>query len=284
MARKEMSNSMANRNCEWVRLRLPLYEHAADESVSPRGSHDGGELGARARHRIERHVACCATCHEYRRSLGEALDVLAAAAAQTPVDIHPPSLWPSLESRIASRVNVMGDSPLVSSLSARPWNNLDDLRPLNHAWAHDSFSELSLAGSQPRKRSRSRIPALILTSGVAAALVAVMTFSVLDRQWKGARTTILTNRAPLPEPAVLLSPVDTETESSAPIVDRSSAETAANQLAEAELPRPVEVSPPGASEPAAAAASKGTPRGRFGFDLDHGTPMPPDSRDAKPVY
>ena len=45
MARKEMSNSMSNRDCQWVRLRLPLYEHAVDESVAPRGSHDGGELG-----------------------------------------------------------------------------------------------------------------------------------------------------------------------------------------------------------------------------------------------
>ena len=120
---------------------------------------------------------------------------------------------------------------------------------------------------------------LILKFSVAAAiLVGSSGILIVSRQLNNAQSTILANSVPLADPLTLPAVVD---DPLLEISERDNDDVPANQLAEAEPPRPVEISHPALD---AVAAPKSSPPTRFGFDLEHGTPMPPDSREAKPVY
>jgi anti-sigma factor RsiW len=72
--------------CRWVRARLPLLA--------------GDELAGSERRRVERHLLGCSDCRQRRVVLTNALDVLHAAAAQSPVEPEAPSLWPALARQI----------------------------------------------------------------------------------------------------------------------------------------------------------------------------------------
>jgi anti-sigma factor RsiW len=77
---------MGDLHCKWVRDRLPLLA--------------GGELLGLDRRRVERHLIGCARCRQDREALGQALDVLHAAATRSPADPDAPSLWPALARQI----------------------------------------------------------------------------------------------------------------------------------------------------------------------------------------
>jgi hypothetical protein len=72
--------------CRWVRARLPLLA--------------GDELAGSERRRIERHLIGCSGCRQRRAVLTNALDILHAAAVQSPVGPEAPSLWPALARQI----------------------------------------------------------------------------------------------------------------------------------------------------------------------------------------
>ena len=77
---------MGNPPCKWVRDRLPLLA--------------GDELVGAERRRVERHLIGCPRCRAHRVALGHALEVLHAAAAESPTGAGVPSLWPALARQI----------------------------------------------------------------------------------------------------------------------------------------------------------------------------------------
>ena len=152
------------------------------------------------------------------------------------------------------------------------------MNTLRQVWNQDTILE-AMTERNPPKARRSRLWGLVFKLGSAAAVVAsCIELTIVNQQWQSAEATIQANRAALAEPAIV-TPADV-----APpleIVERDKGESAASQVAETEPPRSAESSSSGLD---AATAPKSPPHTRFGFDLEHGTPMPPDSREAKPVY
>ena len=275
---------MGNRECEWVTARLPLWVDHGDRNGPAEIDGDHGDLTARERRQIERHLVDCVLCRNHQIGLERALGALAVAASHLPVQPEGPSLWPLLERRIANRdAGTGGRWPQVMGVHAgqsiQHLGNLDSARPLSQAWTRDTLREL-LAGRNQQKPESKRLAKLVLRISVAAAVLVTLTgVAGARRQWKNAQSTILANSAPLPDPVPELlkiaEPLPLET------VDRDENDGSATQLAEAEPSRPLETPTLGSD---AVAVPKPSPHTRFGFDLEHGTPMPRDTREAKPVY
>ena len=101
MAKQGMGKSMDNHKCGWVRPRIPLCMNNGDGSDRPGARGEGRELSARDLRQIERHLAGCVPCRDYRASMAEAFAALATAATQLPLAAEGSSLWPVLERRIA---------------------------------------------------------------------------------------------------------------------------------------------------------------------------------------
>ncbi len=106
-------------------------------------------------------------------------------------------------------------------------------------------------------------------SVAAAVLVTLAGMAVARRQWTNAQSTILANSVPLADPAPVPVVIDDQLPSET--ADSDVSDVAATQLAEAEPSRPTETPASGID---AVAAPKPSPHTRFGFDLEHGTPMP----------
>ena len=87
MANQGMGKSMGNRDCGWVRARLPLWVDNGDGNGQTDGTDqieansEGGDLSTKDRREIERHLADCTSCRHYRTALQQALGALAVAAA-----------------------------------------------------------------------------------------------------------------------------------------------------------------------------------------------------------
>jgi hypothetical protein len=284
MAEANMGKSIGNRECEWVRARLPLWvaDAVGDEQSEPGA--EGRDLSVKDSDAIMQHVAECATCRQHRLDLEQALGALAVAAAHLPLLQHAPSLWPELERRIVNPHASNGDGgsgPQAMNRvvrSRRPWSELDGDRPIRRAWTRDTLGELFGSRHLQGFRSQRTMDLILALSTAATILIGLIQFQILRRQWADAEATITANRAPLGKLVVSLT---TSEEPPLEMVDRDKNQVPASQLAEAEPTRPAE-------SPAAAVETvpipKSSPATRFGFDLDHGTPMPPDSREAKPVY
>ena len=290
-------STMDNSSCEWIRGRLPLSMGNGDDVHDPGG--DGGDLGLEDRRTIDRHLAECAGCREHRSELAGALGALAAAAGVMPVVPDAPSLWPALERRIAAR-RPGGDSADArkreSAAGSGPiWAILDDERPLQSAWWHDTLREVAETagwGTRPERsvragRGRSGRSPLGLCGtwrvvGVSLAASILTLLVVVPVAWRvraGAEARMLANAVPVPPLVGPPAPTRTEVvdlDTPAPKVEQ---DLDARQLAQAEP-----IKPPADPTPAAASGSKPGAVSRFGYDLEHGTPMPPDGRDAKPVY
>ena len=274
---------MGNHDCEWISARLPLWVDDGDCNSSIGIPGERGDLTVEERQEIERHLACCARCCSHRVSLNQALGALAIAANHLPVVSSAPSLWPVLEQRIANHEKPNSERWALMRRGSnprfvKPWAKLNSVRPLRHAWARDTLREL-LAGRGQQKPESKQFFGLLLKTSIAAAavLLTLSAFAVAHRQWTSAQTTILANAVPLTDPI----PVPTITEEPPmEIDDRDRNDVPPNQLADAEPPHPIETAPAAVE----ASAPKPSPRTRFGFDLEHGIPMPPDTREAKPVY
>jgi hypothetical protein len=270
---------MGNRDCEWVGARLPLWVDQGDHNTQAEARGDRGDLTARERRQIERHLVDCATCRHHRVALEQALGALAVAATQLPVLLESSSLWPLLERQIADRdARAARRWPRVGSRSIRPWGSLNSVRPLQQAWTDDTLREVLSGRNRPKPESKRFLSSVLKISVAVALLVALIGISVARQQWKTAQSIILANSVPLADPVSVPMVVD---EPPLEIADRDENDVPVNQLAEAEPSRPTETPTSGID---AVAAPKPSPQTRFGFDLEHGTPMPPDTREAKPVY
>jgi hypothetical protein len=292
-------STMDNSSCEWIRGRLPLSMGVGDELQDP--GDDGGDLGLEDRRTIDRHLAECPGCREHRSELAGALGALAAAAGALPVMPDAPSLWPALERRIAAR-RACGDSTDARkrepAVGAGPiWTILDDERALQSAWRHDTLREVAEAagwGTRPDRsagvgRDRSGWSSLVAVGswrvvGVSLAASILTLLVVLPVAWRlqgGAEARMLANAAPVAPMVGPPAPGEFEVadlDAPAPASERD--------LDDRQLARAEPIRPPADSTPSADAAAGGKlgAASRFGYDLEHGTPMPPDGRDAKPVY
>ncbi len=225
----------------------------------------------------------------------EALDLAAVAPPPVP---EVPSLWPALEQRIAAR-----RSPDRSRTSraresvaerARGWAALDDDRPLRLAWTQDTLREVIEAagwsarpdrsgrggrGPSPRAGAgRGRIAGASLAASILAILV------VLPVTWRvraAADAKIHENAAPVAMSVGPAGPTEAKLPDPIEPASASSRDIPAGHLAQAEPIKPPADPPP--SNDAASGSKSGT-TARYGYDLEHGTPMPLDGRDAKPVY
>jgi hypothetical protein len=287
MANQGMGKMMSNPGCDWVRVCLPLW--VGDRADRTERNGEEGDLSAADRQVIERHLEDCAPCRRYRTTLDQALGALAIAAAHMPVEPQAPSLWPALERRIANHDARMSSRWLRAAGRftdpwSRAWGVLNGERALRQAWTRDSLRE-ALRGRQRQGSESKRMPGLVLGISVAASLlVAIIEVPALRRQWVDAEARIVANAAPLADPDVSpLPPEEEPLETSDP--DEVS-DVAANQLVQTE-PALTSETPvaglDGASAPKPAPSPTAPPR-RFGYDLEHGTPMPPDAREPKPVY
>src|SRR5262249_8039928 len=118
--------------------------------------------------------------------------------------------------------------------------------------------------------------------GSAACLALAIGLLAVGRQVTDAEATIRANAIPLAIQAV--APVRPEPELRAAPGPSPSAgtETPVGALAQAEPIRLPATPPP--PVPDGNGASKTVAPPRVGYDLEHGIPMPPDARDARPVY
>ena len=240
-----MGKSMGNRECEWISARLPLWVDNGDCNSSTDVHGERGDLTVDERQQIEQHLAGCARCCQHRLALKQALAALAIAANHLPVASSAPSLWPSLERRIANH-----EKPKSRALAlmrggseprfVQPWAKLDSVRPLRHAWARDTLRELLASRGQQQPESQ-QVFGLFLKASIAAVfLLTLSAFAFAHRQWTSAQSTILANAVSLADPI----PVPTITEE-APleIADHDRNDVPINQLADPEPPRPVETAP-----------------------------------------
>jgi hypothetical protein len=296
MANRGMDKTMScNPVCDWVRVRLPLWVGDRAEQAERNG--DEGDLNASDRLAVERHLGECTSCQRYRTTLDQALGALATAATQIPVDPQAPSLWPALEHRIANH-DVRRSSRWLRAADRltdpcfRAWGVLHGERVLRRAWTRDSLDE-AIRGRNRRAFASKRMPGFIFgISAAASLLVAIVGIPSLYRQWVQAQSTIVANAAPSAEPEISPLPSENQTRENAKpdeagdVVASANANTNPNALAQqTESARNVET-PVAGLDGAAAAPKPGptTPPRRLGYDLEHGTPMPPDAREPKPVY
>jgi Putative zinc-finger len=303
MADQLMSTTMGNPECEWVHVRLPLWVSVSDGPTERNG--EGGDLSPDDRRSIERHLGSCPACSEHRAGLERALEALGLAAGSLPAAPEAPSLWPALERRIAAhqarnRPRWLRVVHGVSERGLRAWAVFDNERPLRLAWMRDSVGEaLNVKGagrSEPRARGREaqrrwvQRRVWVTGTGVAAGLLALaIGLPAAHRQIGSAQSIIQANAQGLPDAVVPPMPIETEATAMANPANESGVPP--SDLAQAD---PISVSPIPAAEPApppkpATAPTTATTNPspapfRWNYDLEHGTPMPPYARDAKPVY
>lgn len=294
-----VSTTMDNPGCEWVRGRLPLWTGFGDGADD--SSEDGGDLGIEDRRSIGRHLKGCPECRAHQSRLACSMEALAVAAGSLPIAPDVPSLWRSLEQRIAAHHSHDGSENRpgreATVVGEPDLSLLDAERPLQSAWMQDTLREvLDVAGlgalgdrfGDPGRGHSARSPRLasgrfrIVGASLAASILALLV--VLPASWRqraGAEARIRENAAPVdavvglpaapPPEATLLAESDPDDEPG----------IAEGQLAQAEPDHSRAEPTPAADSPA---VTKPVAPTRFGYDLEHGTPMPPEGRDVKPVY
>jgi hypothetical protein len=273
-----MGKSMVNRECEWVSDRLPLWVDNGDRDVSTEAHSERGDLTTMERQQIERHLVDCAKCSRHRLALERTFGVLEIAANGLPIGPDTPSLWPALRQRIAeSEVPDRKRHPSTSPRSEYPWVSLDGDRPIRQCWTHDTLGEILASGNHWIAEPKRLSSIVFRASAAAAILLTLIGIGVARRDWTGAQAIITANRTAL---ADLLPSTPAVEEPMPEVADRNKDDVPLNQLADAEPARPSEAASHGVEAP----VPKPSIHTRFGFDLEHGVPMPPDTRDAKTVY
>ncbi|WP_165249395.1 zf-HC2 domain-containing protein [Paludisphaera soli] len=278
--------------CDWVRHRLPLLTEAeADDAPAP-----GAESGPARDERlaVEAHLEACADCRGRRDGLTRALGVLAAAAAESPVEPHAPSLWPALQARIEAqdaararrpgrrRSGVSARGPLERAASRL--NGVRDELPLQLAWLGDAAREESPARLRAWFDADRVAVAAALAAAAILALAVGLPLAARHRNQAEARIAAATAPVSIPVlelPLVVAPAFAGPLDSPVLIEDAEPVDLAA--VDERSLARNTDP-PIQPDAPASGPASTSTPSPAVRFDLERGTPMPPDSRIGKPAY
>ncbi len=298
-----MGTTMGNPECEWVRVHLPLWVGVRDDLIEP--NDEAGDLSPEDRRSIEGHLGSCPCCAHHRAGLERALETLSLVASSLPSASEGPSLWPALDRRMMAhqarnRPRWLRPVHGISERGLRAWVDFQGERALRIAWMSDSLGE-ALKGTglgEPRARGREvrrhwmRRSAGIIGTGVAAAVL-VLTIGLPEahRQQGSAQSIISANTQPLA--GAVKPPIPVEAETPALTNSADDADPSPSELTQTD-PIPVPETPTTESAPASktvtatvtAAPAPAPPPSpsRWNYDLEHGTPMPPHARDAKPVY
>jgi hypothetical protein len=262
------------------------------------------------RDQIEQHLAACADCRQHRSALQDAVSILAAAGAEMPAEPVASSLWSELNKRISEH----DEQPLPTRL--RLWravfpdsirnaivrlygygSRLYDELPLQIAWTRDSIHELldpailwrqvKLSGPSGFLESRRGAS---LRFGFYTALVgtaALLLVMIAHRPEIQPRSRTISKATPV---AVLRTEPGTGHEISEDVVISAPGRTATRVRDALALAGPV--TPPPAStagrsiaaQTATTATISEASAPQYDFDLEHGTPMPPETRPGKPAY
>ena len=258
MMNQAMGTTMDNPACEWVRGTPALVDGRSARTRTIRND-DGGDLGVEDRRSIGRHLKGCPGCRRTGPRSSRSMEALAVASGSLPIAPDAPSLWASLEQRIAAHPSHDGSEkpPAWEPAAGRELAlaSLDGERPLQSAWMQDTLRELldaagpgaladrsGGAGRGPFMRSpraatrRWRIAGASLAASVLALLV------VLPASWRqraGAEARIRENAAPVA--AMVELPAEPQPE--APLLVESDSEDdrdiAAGQLAQSEPIHPL---------------------------------------------
>ncbi|GAC1474558.1 MAG: hypothetical protein NVSMB9_25150 [Isosphaeraceae bacterium] len=209
----------------------------------------GGELTGSDRRMVDRHLIACPACRTRKASLVGVLDVLHAAAGHSPVGrgVDGPSsqsLWPAL----ARQIREARHEPRVSGLSSS-------------LWASGSWLELFRGIPFVRFRPALAVALALFVGGLASAGLNLWTRSRPITSWTALNVAPPAVHETVPEAP---KPLIASTVPPAPAPRAS-----ASSLAQTDL------HPPSAERSAGA---------RIDYDLDHGTPMGPGTRDTKPSY
>lgn len=296
---------MGRPSCELVRLWLPLMVGEEDETISA----EGFDQGILDRDQIERHLAACPDCRQYRASLQGAVSILAAVAAETPMEPVRGSLWPEVKQRISQQQA----RPLSRRLQL--WraicpdpirNTVDQLRglyshlrgelPLQLAWTVDSFHELmehTILWRQVKAKSASGLVESKLRASFRFGLyvavvgtVALLLLMIGQRPEAQPKTEIVFDATAIPtsQTGPVASPEFSEdVVISAPVCTATRVRDAL-AMAGPVAPPPASAGRSIAAKTATTATTSETSAPQYDFDLEHGTPMPPETRPGKPTY
>ncbi len=296
---------MGRSSCEWVRAWLPLLVDDGDGLAC-----EGNDLNAEDRRLIEQHLAECSSCGQHQAALEKAISVLSIAAADMGAGPRTPSLWPRLEERI-QRHQEQSRSKWLWTLRAicpegiritadRFFCGCGHVRsnlPLQLAWTRDSLGDFLANRAWPVFSSRrSRLggtfrfvtPRVGFGFGLAVAgMVMFLVVAVMQRRQTQTEARIAADTAPLPS---MQSPLPELPEASEDVVTATSSSTvsrASKSLSLATSAVPAAAASMGqiaAAKTASTVTTTATSASRYDFDLEHGTPMPPETRTDKPTY
>lgn len=301
---------MSRSSCEWVHRRLPLLV-GDGEGVS----NEGCDLAIADREQVQHHLADCASCRKLRAELEETIRILGLASEQLATSPASTSVWALLEDRIQRHQETQSRSQwhqvaraicprLVRNTLDRidhSWGHLLGELPLRSAWARDSLIDWIIEFSlyvRVRRAIALRtffqpgIPRLGFGLGVIMVLLTVfLTVACADRQRFLAELQISANTSPISEVepfqarsrreighVVTLTAPDVDSR-----VSNSLAQSDPIPVAEVPVPGPgASVKSVGTATAAATAAPTSSPR--LDFDLEHGTPMPSQTRTGNLTY
>ncbi|MGC8641333.1 MAG: hypothetical protein ACP5XB_15825 [Isosphaeraceae bacterium] len=206
-------------------------------------------------------------------------------------------LWRRLVARICPKSLDRAANHLASGL-----DSLQTEIPLRLAWTQDSVRELiDKIAFILRSRHASEIAPPIwmyrkqFLGGISLAVVAVLILTVLavsHRQVLPAGSQVAVNPAPV---QVTRTPIEDVPEQTMDVIVTTEPVThsrASNSLVQAEMPAPIEPLASKPNPPAVKALARATAEAtavptsspQYDFYLEHGTPMPPESRGSKPAY
>jgi hypothetical protein len=306
MIDNDESKPMRHLSCDWVRDRLALLAADSDGLACP-----DSEVSAEDRLLVEQHLPGCSGCRARERALRNAISALTAAAVDTADGFGAPSLWPDLKERIKRQQRLPLPHGLgmlrsvypeaIRTPAGRLLRSLTQMVtnwPLQRAWFRDSLGEqawmhafsrsLSPAGDKAFSGYAARAG---LGFGLALAGIVLIGALALAQGWHSrAEESIAAAAAPLPVPPLpgrqeLTASEDVVIHPPFRVPPRDSERLA---LAQSEPPA-VAASMGQSAEPRRASAGPSTsPAGisasHYDFDLEHGIPMPPDTRASKPAY
>jgi Putative zinc-finger len=299
---------MGRSSCDWVRTWLPLLVDDSDGLAC-----EGSDLNAEDRRLIEQHLTACSSCRQHQAALEEAISVLRFAAADMAAGLRTPSLWPKLEERI-QRHQEQSRSRWLWTLRAicpegiritadRFFCGCGQLRsnlPLQLAWTRDSLGDFLANRVWPvfsSRRSRLGGTFRILTPRVGfgfslavAGMVMLLLVVVMQRRQTQAEARIAADTAPLPSMQLPLPEMPEATEDVVTATSSSTVSRASKSLSLATSAVPAAAASMGQIATAKTASTittataTATSAPRYDFDLEHGTPMPPETRSDKPTY
>jgi hypothetical protein len=300
---------MEHSSCDWVRERLALFVGDSDDLLD-----ETGDLSSEERIGIESHLSLCSACRSQCTGLEQAMLILCRVAAEPWNGPSDPSIWPGIEAEIQHRSQrprpawegFLGTicPKRLRVVAVNLGRSLERVRteaPLQIAWTRDSLIEALQRRPQvmlPHVRSamaasfRSNHNQLVFGCGAVVALIVLLALAASPRRTLDPRAQPFPDAAPV---ASLEGVSQTPLEQKMDVINVTEPVTnsrASNSLAQSEdvasleprpagpTPTPVKAVATATSETTSAPATSG----RYDFYLEHGTPMPPESRGGKSAY